>query len=361
MQDDSTPTLFGIKNTNRDFSKIEDWGKNVFNNAFPASLVAYMHSKGVEPVYLTLGQDLKVKHSKINVKDFFGIDPLSEKTFYDFESLYIPYEPLVSSILPRIDLVICSLNDDGTIEKCLKGIEIKLTALPDHSTAESDESEYGSEIVVRPDTIVYLALSIATNYFQDREKLGEIILPVSGSIENWNDKDEMVSKIDEIRSVLNNVLLDSLDKQEPLVLQPIWKTVGKSLELQSNSFDAFVWSDYGFTRLFVDNVRGTNGSRVTRQMRSCVWLLKMLHDFVTDGKVDHSSTIRNINFGSQTDKAFAANGRITRNYLKSDELLRPRIKDSELRNIILNEGQKMLSPERRFDAAVLGNASLFEQ
>ena len=32
------PNLFGLNNTNRDFSLKETWGKNQFNSSFPASL-----------------------------------------------------------------------------------------------------------------------------------------------------------------------------------------------------------------------------------------------------------------------------------------------------------------------------------
>lgn len=360
MQND-TPTLYGLANTNRDFATKADWGKNVFNNAFPASLVAYMHSKDIKPAYLKLSRGLEVSHEYISAVELFKADPLDSKLFYDFESLYLPYEALVSGSLPRIDLVLGELDETGLVNKSLQGIEIKLTAVPDNSTSEYDEENWGAEIVVRPDTIVYLALSIATNYLEDREHLGELILPVSSTIEDWNSAVEIAAKLNDICAALNNVLLDSIDKQEPLVLQPIWKTQGKTLELDDNAFDAFVWSDYGFTRLFMDNLQRTSSSeRVTRPMRTCVWLLKMLHDFVIDKKIHHSATIRNISFGSQTDKAFAVSGRITRNYLKSPELLSPRIKSDELKNIILFSGEKMLSPERRFDAAVLANTSLFE-
>ena len=46
--------------------------------------------------------------------------------------------------------------------------------------------------------------------------------------------------------------------------------------------------------------------------------------------------------------------------LPRDELLNPRIKKEEISKIILNGGHKMLSPERRFDAAILSNAYLFK-
>ena len=62
------------------------------------------------------------------------------------------------SVYTDIDLVI-QKEDTG---ECLSGLEIKLTALPDNTTCNFNEDSYGSEIVVRPDTIVYLACSIVS-------------------------------------------------------------------------------------------------------------------------------------------------------------------------------------------------------
>ena len=55
-----TPSLFGLKNTNRDFSNPDTWGKNQFNNCFPTSLACYMHSRKILPVYLKLSNNLEV-------------------------------------------------------------------------------------------------------------------------------------------------------------------------------------------------------------------------------------------------------------------------------------------------------------
>lgn len=41
------------------------------------------------------------------------------------------------------------------------------------------------------------------------------------------------------------------------------------------------------------------------------------------------------------------------------ELKHPRIKKNEIKNIVLGGGQNFLSPERRFDAALLSNPELF--
>lgn len=55
------PGLFGQKYSSRDYTKEYFWGKNQFNSSFPASLVAYMYSKGVSPVYLCIDKNNKLK------------------------------------------------------------------------------------------------------------------------------------------------------------------------------------------------------------------------------------------------------------------------------------------------------------
>lgn len=57
-------------------------------------------------------------------------------------------------------------------------------------------------------------------------------------------------------------------------------------------------------------------------------------------------------YGNQTDKAVAANGRITLPFLNSKELVNPRVLSSDLNDIILGKGDEYLSPERRLDATL---------
>jgi hypothetical protein len=65
-----------------------------------------------------------------------------------------------------------------------------------------------------------------------------------------------------------------------------------------------------------------------------------------------------MDFGHQTDKEFAVNGGITRSYMTSNRRHAPILNKDCLSDIILGGGEKLLSPERRFDQTVyftLGN------
>lgn len=161
------PRLFGIHHSNRNFSKRSCWGKNQFNNAFPTALAGYMAHQKYNPVYLFADANLQVLHSEIAVTDLWGLAWDSDDLFFAFERDFVPYQDIVLGTLPRIDLVTLNRNQNNT---SLRGLEIKLTALPDHTTCELPETRYGCEIVVRPPTIVYLAVSLAKAFQNDRDR-----------------------------------------------------------------------------------------------------------------------------------------------------------------------------------------------
>ena len=340
--------LFGLDRSNRDFSQKESWGKNQFNSSFPTALACYMHHKQIEAIYLKVDTQLKVIHSSISIAQLFGMNPNDENLFFAFESDFTPYQYLVVGNIPRIDLV---TQNNGN---CLRGLEIKLTALPDNSTCELSDDKFGSEIVIRPDSIVYLALSIATNYKQDKTKLSHLLGNDFDKIIDWTDGAKVMPFIPKMVDVLNKILVESLDKQEAFIIQPIWKTMGKSAQLAENCLDIFVWSNFAFTRLFLNvaNQELTKETKITRQLRSVIWLFKMLLDFSKKGKINHTKIIDELSFNTKNDKAFAISGKVSQPFMACSELTKPRITKDEVKNIILGSGHLLLSPERRFDAII---------
>jgi hypothetical protein len=359
------PGLFGLKKSNRDFTKKENWGKNQFNSSFPAALACYMESKGIEPVYLYLDKvqeglmdSLKVQHGKINVRDLFGLPPhvSMEDVYFEFEGLFAPHTHFErdGSEPPRNDLVI--RNEEGT--EYYRGLEVKLTTIPDHTTHELDEEHYGCELVIRSVTIVHLAITIAEIYENNREELHNILNPITQNINNWLDEPILINLLPNMINAIDTILINNLDKQEPLILNPIWKTNGKSSALSDYCLDIFVWSNFALTRLFIDSIK-VNRTFIDRYSRSLVWLIRLLDEFAKRGKMDYRK-IYGMPFNSQTDKAFAVSGKKTHPYMACAELTKPRIRREEIGNIILNDGQLLLSPERRFDAAIVYSPDIFE-
>ena len=344
------PSLFGLNKTNRDYTKEATWGKNQFNSSFPASLCCYLASKNIEANYLSIKNGL-FQPTTIPIKNVFGIEADNSDLYFAFESQHTPFQRYVIGSLPRTDLVI---QRESTGE-CLQELEIKLTALPDNSTFHLGEEEYGSELVVRPDTIVYLACSLASSLESD---LIELIPNIQ--IEDWADASLVLPHIKTIIETIKNISLHIEDNQNSFLLQPIWKTKGKSPQLAEQCLDIFVWSNAGFTN-FISQIADSNprATKITRQTRTAIWLFKMLQDIAIKGQFDHEAIIDNLSYNTKNDKAFASSGKITNRYMLSPRLKNPIISKEEIKNIILGGGQNMLSPERRFDAIIFNSPELF--
>lgn len=353
-----SPGLFGLKNSNRNFMDASSWGKNQFNSSFPASLAAYMEKQGLECVYLKTDKKLNVVHSKISTTELYGINPIGEDVYYAFESQFIPFQPIVTGSIPRTDLVIL----DKSSNKSIRGLEIKLTAVPDNTTCHLAEDQYGSELVVRPDTIVYLACSILNNFTGNTQKLVELIGDGFHAIEDWKDGNNIYNSICLMAAAIDRISVYLWDRQRPLVMQPVWKTLGKSPELAENCLDVFVWSDLAFVQLFINVARKELSSKrtITRQVRTAVWLFRMIYDYSISSHIDHRLIIDALSYDTKNDKAFAVSGMVTHPYMSGDVLTKPRIQKNQIKEIILGGGQNLLSPERRFDAIIFNSPDLFE-
>ena len=344
------PGLFGLKNSNKDFGNKQAWGKNEFNSTFPASLCCYLASKKISANYVSILNG-KISVQLIDIDKVFKIEVNNKNTYFAFESQFTPFQKYIIGILPRTDLVI-QRSDTG---ECLTGLEVKLTVIPDNSTCELHESNYGCEIVVRPDTIVYLGCSIA-------ESLGEQLdteLPEI-TINDWTKPRQVLKKINSIISVIEHLSVIIENNQTPFLLQPIWKTNGKSPQLADNCLDVFVWSNSGFCN-FISKIanRNPDATNITRQTRTAIWLYKMLLEIKLNKKFNHKLVIDSLSYNTKNDKAFSSAGHVTYKYMKCKRLMNPIINKNEIKNIILGGGQKLLSPERRFDAIIYNSSNLF--
>lgn len=347
------PRLFGISFSNKDFRTKDSWGKNQFNSSFPTALGCYMFSKKLPAKYITMSDNFESSIGEINIENLYNIDPLSEKVFYAFETQYTPYQRYYIGSLPRTDLVV--QDNDG---KCLSGLEIKLTALPDQTTFNLNDNKYGSEVVVRPDTIVYLACSILDMYSENLKELYDILSSIEQKISDWSHAKNVIEHIEEIICLFKEIVKSKHENQKPILIQPIWKTVGKSPNLSDHCLDMFVWSNFGLFNLFISK----NTQRITsinRHTRTVIWLYKMLLDGSRDGHFNGSFIIDELSYNTKNDKAFATSGVITHKTMQCQELTNPRILKDEIKNIILGGGQNLLSPERRFDAIISNSPDLF--
>ena len=352
-----TPALFGLNqsNTNKDFRQARAWGKNSFNNCFPISLLCYMQSQDIASIYLTLSENWDIVPKKIDANSIFGHAYDSDDIYFAFEYTYGRNQQFVKGILPRIDLVV--MDNSNSENPWLRELEIKLTALPDNSTYNLSEEQYGCELVVRPNTITHLTLEIISEYARHQSELLDLLRPIFQNNSDWESEDGVLEKMPHIIQTIRTLLLAKIDDQIPFIIQPIWKTIGKSSQLHDNCLDVFVWSTFAVGKLLLDTVEQGRSRKFSRAKRAVLWIAKMLSDFATDGKIDPQTV--SVGFTRQTDKAFALSGRKTHPYMSCPELSQPRIRKTEIKNIILGQGERLLSPERRFDAILANSPELF--
>ena len=352
------PSLYGITGDNSSRSGKDLWGKNQFNSTFPLSLCLYMRDNKIPPVAVVS------RRGKIQTNDSVWkmesvIGDAYRNPYYHFEKSFDGYTKFQAkeASADKIDLVI-SFDDIDEIP-----LEVKLTVVPDSSTASDSRDKWGPEIVMRPVSSAHAMMKLASS-LQEREN-GSIrkdvvsILKVaydSISIDSWDNRAEILSQSN--YRLLNTALDEALKKtesiQKPFLVQPIWKTEGQSFVLCKRCFDVFVWSDVAVMRLPVDLSKGKE-KEITRPGREVVRHVRALYNILQSGSYDYKSIYKGMAFGRQTDKAFAMSGSIVRGYLEHDRLLNPHYERGVLSKLILNDGQLELRPERRFDATVLNH------
>ena len=302
--------------------------------------------------FLDSNFDAQATDTKITFDDVFNTIVPNKEISFLFESNYQPYTDYLHDTLDHTDLV---TNVNGVD---MRPLEIKLTVLPDSTTSRhDDEAMWGSELVIRPDSISYACLGIYTNLKEHAATIRNLLEPTTIKIESWENSPEIISHADEILSTLTKFFRIYHSYQVPFLIQPIWKTKGKCPELHDNAFDVFVWSDFALLKLALDQAKNeSNRTSVSRYLRSSARTIRALSDLFVTNKIHITRIFRHMALGNQTDKEFALNGMVTRNYMRHERLVKPMLNKELLKEIILNGGEKMLSPERRFDATIFFTA-----
>ena len=346
---ETTSGLFGIKHSNRNTTdpQKDHWGKNRFNSSFPTALACFMIEQDIPAIYNKLileNGELRVETTTIPLREVFNCGNLSfDSLVFDFESRYEPYQKYALDTIDGVDLVVKRI--DGTF---LSPIEVKLTVIPDNTTYNNPESDWGCELVVRSGTTSYCALGMYDSVESDAETVRDIFEEACSNIESWTHKGEMSRKTSSLSECLNSFQKMNLTKQKPLVMQPIWKTKGQSPVLADHAFDIVVWSDYAFSRLFIDRAQ-EEASAMSRDMRATARLARCIWELSKSGKTRLSEIYRVMTFDVQNDKEFAISGTGWRRYVSSERILKPVLQKDVIERIIEPGFLEKLRPERRFD------------
>lgn len=319
-----------------------------------------MGNKGIKCVYLKLGQNGKITKDYISAESLFHSDPLSNDLYYSFESSYAKFQPYSIGKPPTVDLMLMNLQK----QEIITGYEVKLTTLPDESTCLLSEDKYGCELVIRMPSIHFLACSIADIYKGNSGKLKQYFGKNGfGSVSSYMEAAQVNPRIGDIWDRMSLLIKDNIPNQKPAIIQPIWKTQGKSNILAEDCLDVFVWSDLAFTQLFMSESKSSPADptkEVDRPTRALIQLFFMLNDVSVKGTFHKDEIFQKLTYTMKNDKAFSVSGRKTHKFMACEELIHPRISKYEIKDIILGGGQSLLSPERRFDAALVNAIEIFK-
>lgn len=350
-------SLYGLTHSNRNFEDPYYWGKNQFNSAFPAALACYMRDTGVLANYLSLRQDNTVNISNIDFSEVFGTALPNDQLEFLFESSYEPFAAHVQDQLTTIDLVIKDVRGNF-----IRPLEVKLTTIPDNSTATFAEANYGCELVLRSATLKYMALSVSESCGSEADKRRiDDLFGFCGIVRDWANGVEARAILPRVVIALEAFFSEFADRQKPLLLQPVWKTIGKTPVLADNCLDIFVWSDFALSRLFMDSARVNEGERITRQQRAALRFARFIYEASRMERVFQAPIFDGMTYDVQNDKEFSIPGRKTNFYMRCPRLTTLAIPRTEIKNIILGGGQNYLSPERRFDAIIYFSTDLFDE
>ena len=106
---------------------------------------------------------------------------------------------------------------------------------------------------------------------------------------------------------------------------------------------------------------GVDYTDINRATRAVVRFARAQYELAASaqGKIHFHPIYREMDFGRQTDKEVAMSGKMMRKYMTSPRRASPILPPEVLKEIILNGGHKMLSPERRFDQTVYFTAEKY--
>ncbi len=349
--------LYGIKHSNRENDAL--WGKNQFNSTFPLALACYMRDKKIPVVYLTLKNDLTIEAVELSIDELFGTKQSSDDLYFSFETAFNPYASLAYDSIERVDLVISEKAEKATGKKTkiiagehLAALEVKLTVVPDNTTHAREEKYWAPELVVRPATTMYCALSMGASCASKITDIKDIFEPICHSVKSWGNETEALKLLPQALDGIDQFQKKFHSRQRPAVMQPIWRTQGKKPVLSEHAFDIFVWSDFALTRVIADLARKGKHDSISRHSRSSLRLARFLFEYSRSGKAHLSNIYSEMTYSHQSDKEVSLSGNTIYPYMKHPRLEKPILSREVVKEIILNGGERHLSPERRFDQTV---------
>jgi len=349
------PTLYGLTSKNSSRHGRQLWGKNQFNSTFPLSLCLFMRDNDLNPVAVIVRKDkIVVAEDILTMAEVVG--EKNANTFFYFEQVFEPYKRLSRNETDKIDLVVAI---DG--KHCIP-LEVKMTVVPDITTADKERTMWAPEMVMRPVSSAHAIMSVATSLSAKRRantksQVVSALKSAYNNVSDWGNTAEIAKNADTLTEALSETIKLTAKLQKPFLVQPLWRTEGQSPVLCKQCFDVFVWSDVAILQVPLNQALKSQ-QNVGRALREVARHVRALYDLLVTGDYDYTGIYKGMALRRQTDKAFALSGQNVSAYLQHPRLHRPLLSNNVLKRLILNGGERELKPERRFDAAVLSHMTL---
>ena len=119
-----------------------------------------------------------------------------------------------------------------------------------------------------------------------------------------------------------------------------------------DAMDIFVWSDFAFSRLFLESTRRPSDGGPTRPLRCAVRLFSIMLSILEGDHPDLDRIIMDTRYGIAGNREFMVNGKQSNRMMSCNRLVRPVLKTSEIRNLASEGFEGMIVPERRLDTCM---------
>lgn len=337
------PEFYGIRRSNVSMQTL--WSKNYFPRSLSVALVNYFGDRATPINYIKVNNGNRSCVTEIPVGDLYRcpVSGLSDVSF-DFDSVYEPFTELADGV-PESDLVI---RDPRGLP--LSHLEVLTSVIPDSSTKGQPDDLMGPEVTVRTNLLQACALSMASSLYGEGDAIDILELGIPQDMD-WSDLDEVWPYVDRMVENLDAMESRFTDRQSPFLLQSVWKSERDGPFMADDAMDAFAWSDFAFTRLFLDPTGRSSESR-QRPLRAAVRLYRMLTLMLRGEHPDLGEVVEETSYGSSDSRELMVAGRAVNRYMACDRLTRPKASRLDVSFLGTTGFESMIEPERRLDVSV---------
>lgn len=336
-------------------------GKNQFNSVFPAALMMKMQDMGIDPAVVVAEHvepdgKLRFVDTTCPVSRIIGSDTSVTPLFHSFESAHDPFKQYQSDTerLVKTDLVFSdAVKVPGKIHlargRDLIAAEVKLTVMPDQTTKQRQPSEWGPELVIRPSTTAYVAMSLFDGFDEGaRSRIKDVAADLM-RIKDWRSEAEVYRHQDIFIKLAHLAVRLAKQSQRPALLQCLWASEIETDYCAEHTFDMLVWTDAALLALYIFEVENGRDDDAGRALRALIRFSRVIMELVSFGKFSYENAFIDICFKNQNDKEISVSGSKLRRYVASPFIDKRRLPWTALHEIVPEEMVGKLSPERRLD------------